>query len=190
MKIQLLETKAIKAYKNNPRDIPKEAVAAVADSIKEFGFNTPIVVDRNNTIVTGHTRLLAAKRLRLKKVPVVKATDLKAEQIKQFRVVDNRVAEMSEWDSSALKAELRAMGDTSALENLFSKDELDDMLSIGKIDQAKESSIQKQVETRTRQRAGHQAEASKKNLEDKISFACPCCGDKITVSKAAIERAK
>lgn len=95
----------LKPYENNPRK-NKEAVKYVANSIKEFGFKVPIVVDTNNVIICGHTRWLAAKKIGMKNVPVLVANDLNDEQIKAFRLADNKVSEFSEWDDELLKEEL------------------------------------------------------------------------------------
>lgn len=92
-------------YENNPR-INDGAVDAVAASIREFGFKVPVIVDKNNILVAGHTRLKAAKKLGLGKVPVIRADDLTEEQIKAFRIADNKTAELAEWDFSKLEAEL------------------------------------------------------------------------------------
>lgn len=92
-------------YENNPRK-NDEAVEKVALSISAFGFKVPIVVDANNVIVTGHTRLKAAKKLGITTVPVIKADDLTDEQIKAFRLADNKVAEFSQWDEEKLMKEL------------------------------------------------------------------------------------
>jgi ParB-like chromosome segregation protein Spo0J len=95
----------IKPYEKNPRN-NEEAVEKVANSIKEFGFKVPIVVDKDNVIVTGHTRYKASQLLGLEVVPVIKATDLNPKQIKAFRVADNKVAEFSLWDYDLLDSEL------------------------------------------------------------------------------------
>lgn len=92
-------------YANNPRH-NDAAVPYVANSIKEFGFKVPIVIDRNNTIVTGHTRLRAAQKLGLKTVPCIVADDLTEDQIKAFRVADNKVSEFATWDTDKLEIEL------------------------------------------------------------------------------------
>lgn len=97
-------------YENNPRK-NDAAVEKVALSISAFGFKVPIVIDSNNVIVTGHTRAKAAKKLGLKTVPCIKADDLTDEQIKAFRLADNKVSEFSEWDDEKLLAELEALGD-------------------------------------------------------------------------------
>lgn len=92
-------------YEKNPR-INDNAVPAVMKSIDEFGFKVPIVIDKNGTIVTGHTRLKAAKKLGMKTVPCIVADDLTPEQIKAFRLADNKVAEAAEWDMELLNEEL------------------------------------------------------------------------------------
>lgn len=97
-------------YENNPRK-NDAAVEKVALSISAFGFKVPIVIDSNNVIVTGHTRAKAAKKLGLTTVPCIKADDLTDEQIKAFRLADNKVSEFSEWDDEKLLAELEALGD-------------------------------------------------------------------------------
>ena len=97
--------KAIKPYEKNPRK-NDDAVKYVAESIKQFGFKVPIVLDKNNVIVAGHTRYKAAKQLKLKEVPCIIAEDLTEEQIKAFRLADNKVAEAAEWDFDLLEIEL------------------------------------------------------------------------------------
>lgn len=92
-------------YINNPRD-NSNAIDAVASSIKNFGFKVPIVVDKGNEIVTGHTRLLAAKKLGMDQVPVIIADDLSEAEVKAFRLADNKVSELAEWDWSLLDTEI------------------------------------------------------------------------------------
>lgn len=92
-------------YENNPRN-NENAVEAVAGSIREFGFKNPIIVDQNNVIVAGHTRLLAAKELGLKEVPTIIADDLTTEQINAYRLVDNKTNELAQWDIDMLEREL------------------------------------------------------------------------------------
>ena len=92
-------------YDNNPR-INDDAVAPVAESIKSFGWKQPIVVDANNVIVAGHTRYRAAIKLGLETVPVVVADDLSEDEIKAYRLVDNRSGEFSKWNDDLLKLEL------------------------------------------------------------------------------------
>ena len=92
-------------YEKNPRK-NDEAVKYVAESIKQFGFKVPIVIDKNNVIVAGHTRYKASKKLGLTEVPCIVADDLTEEQIKAYRLADNKVAELAEWDFDLLGEEL------------------------------------------------------------------------------------
>lgn len=97
-------------YINNPR-INDNAVDAVAASIKEFGFKNPILIDKENVIIAGHTRLKAAKKLGLKEVPVIRIEDLTDKQIKAFRIADNKTTELAEWDFELLNIELEGLDD-------------------------------------------------------------------------------
>ena len=97
--------KELKPYKKNAKKHPKEQVERIANSIKEFGFTQPVIIDRNNCVVAGHGRILGAKKAGLKQVPTVMLEDLTEEQIKAYRLVDNKLNE-SEWDYSLLDEEL------------------------------------------------------------------------------------
>jgi len=100
----------ITPYIRNPRDVEK-AVDKVAASIQMFGFLNPIILDKDNVIVAGHTRALAARKLGLKEVPTVTADDLTEDEIRAFRLVDNRVAEMAVWDEPLLTEAMDFIGD-------------------------------------------------------------------------------
>lgn len=105
---------ALKEYENNPRN-NAAAVDKVAESIREFGFNVPIIIDKDNVIVAGHTRKKAAKKLGIQKVPCVLVDHLTPEQVKAFRLADNRVAEYATWDFQKLDLELQGL-DTMPME--------------------------------------------------------------------------
>ena len=105
IKIVYKKVDELKAYENNPRDNDK-AVEAVANSIREFGFKVPLVITEDNVIVTGHTRLKASKYLGLESVPCIIASDLNEDQIKAFRIADNKTSELSDWDFELLDEEL------------------------------------------------------------------------------------
>ena len=98
----------IKPYDKNPRK-NDEAVKYVVQSIKDFGFKVPIIIDKNNIIVCGHTRYKAAKKLKLDTVPCIMADDLTDEQIKAYRLADNKVGEFAEWDFDLLKEEIESL---------------------------------------------------------------------------------
>jgi len=123
MNIQYVPIASIKPYKNNPRK-NKAAVGPVAESIKQFGFRVPIVLDKDGVIVAGHTRLAAAKQLKLSRVPCVVADDLTEDQVRAFRLADNKVSEFAEWDAEKLGEELAEISDIDM--SLFGFDGIDD----------------------------------------------------------------
>lgn len=123
----------IQPYENNPRN-NDNAVDAVAASIREFGWQQPIVVDKDGVIIAGHTRYKAAKKLGLAEVPVVVADKLTEEQIKAYRLADNKSGELAEWDFAALEEELEAISeiDMSAFgfDARISPEDFDDSFSL------------------------------------------------------------
>lgn len=98
----------LKPYENNPR-INKDAIPKVAESISLFGFRNPVIIDSNNIVVCGHTRILAAKQLNIKEIPCIVINDLTEEQINAFRIIDNKTNEFSRWDEEKLKDELNKL---------------------------------------------------------------------------------
>lgn len=102
----------LKPYGSNPRAIPEEAVDAVAASIRDFGFRSPIIVDKDLVIISGHTRLKAADKLGLSEVPVIIAEDLDPEKAKALRLADNKTAELSSWDFDLLYQEIVDLSDS------------------------------------------------------------------------------
>ena len=134
MTVQEMRLDQIKPYKNNPRK-NDEAVQAVANSIREFGFKQPIVVDADGVIIVGHTRYKAAQSLGLKTVPVLVASDLSDEQAKAYRLADNKTSELAGWDFTALAKEMAQIDmdmsefgfteafDDSVLDDLFTEAE-------------------------------------------------------------------
>lgn len=135
--MEIVEKKVseLKAYENNPRK-NDNAVEAVANSIREFGFKVPIVIDSNNVIVCGHTRLKAAIQLGMEYVPCIVASDLTEEQIRAFRLADNKTNELATWDFSKLVDEIQEinldMTDfgfpnmDQMLEGIFEEDEFEE----------------------------------------------------------------
>lgn len=143
------------------RRIPRkneEAVKYVMESIKEFGFKVPIVIDKNNVIVAGHTRHKAAKNLKLKEVPCIIAEDLTEEQIKAFRLADNKVSEFAEWDFDLLYSELGELIDFDM--NIFGFNSIGDIvLDVNDDDFLKDTEITKEKKTK--------------------KIICPHCGEEI-----------
>ena len=103
--ITYIKIEDLKMYANNPRK-NEEAVEYVKESIKQFGFKVPIVIDKNNEIICGHTRVKSAKQLGIKEIPCIIADDLTDEQVKAFRLVDNKVSEFATWDFDLLNEEI------------------------------------------------------------------------------------
>ena len=110
LNVKMMPIGDVVPYEKNPR-LNDQAVDAVASSIREFGFKVPIVVDSKGVVVSGHTRLKAAKTLGLTDVPVIVADDLDDTKIKAFRLADNKVAELADWDESLLIKELEELDD-------------------------------------------------------------------------------
>jgi len=105
MEIEFLNIAEIIPYDNNPRH-NDEAVEAVSASIRKFGFKVPVIIDENNVIVAGHTRIKAAEELGITEIPCIRANDLDDDQIKAFRLADNKVSELASWDMEKLTIEL------------------------------------------------------------------------------------
>lgn len=124
MKVQDVSIDKIKPYENNPRD-NEAGVDAVANSIKEFKWQQPIVVDKNNVIIVGHTRYLAAKKLGLKEVPVKVATGLTPEQVKAYRLADNKTGELTDWEFAKLNEELADIVDFDMKDFGFDAEDID-----------------------------------------------------------------
>ena len=110
MDIENVPLSEVIPYENNPRK-NDQAVDIVAKSIKEYGFKVPIILDKNNVIIAGHTRLKAALKLGLQEVPVLWADDLTPEQVKAFRIMDNKSSEYADWNLDLLKTELNELKD-------------------------------------------------------------------------------
>ena len=105
MEIVELNVKELKPYAKNAKKHPKEQVEHIANSLREFGWKQPVVIDRDNVIIAGHGRVLAAKKLGWDRIPVLYADDLTEDQIKAFRLADNKTAE-SDWDIDLLLPEI------------------------------------------------------------------------------------
>ena len=135
----------LREYENNPRN-NDNAVAAVAASIKEFGFKVPIVIDAAGVIIAGHTRAKAAARLGLQTVPCIVADDLTDEQIRAFRLADNKTGELAGWDFEKLEAELAELSamDMSEFGFIMSEDvDIDEFFEDAGSDDPKEKEPQK-----------------------------------------------
>lgn len=119
------QIKELKPYKKNAKKHNKEQVEQIANSIKEFGFTQPVIIDKHNSVVAGHGRILGAKKAGLKQVPTVCLEDLTEEQIKAYRLVDNKLNE-SEWDNDLLKQSLEEIEEMNMEVFGFTIDKLED----------------------------------------------------------------
>lgn len=106
--IKMMKLSAIKPYANNPRK-NDDAVDKVAESIQEFGFLVPVLLDKDKVIVAGHTRYKAAEKLGLKELPCIVLDELSEADIRQYRIIDNKTSELSAWDYGRLAAELESI---------------------------------------------------------------------------------
>lgn len=127
MQVKTVSIDKIKPYENNPRN-NDDAVDAVANSIKEFGWQQPIVVDNGGVIIAGHTRYKAAKKLGYKEVPIVVADKLTEEQVNAYRLADNKVGELAEWDDAELSEELNKILDINMADFGFKDEPISNVL--------------------------------------------------------------
>ncbi len=129
MKIENINIDELKIYKNNAKNHPQSQIEKIANSIKKFGFKSPIQIDENNVIIAGHGRYQACLQLGIKEIPAIKINDLSENEIKMLRIADNKVAE-SDWDLDMLKKELDELNETYNLDDFeienFTKDEIKD----------------------------------------------------------------
>lgn len=160
----------IRPYENNPRK-NDDAVKAVAESIKEFGFNQPIGIDKDGIVVVGHTRLKAAQRLGLREVPCIVLSDISDEQVAAYRLADNRTAEQSDWDYEALAEELKEIGNIDM--SLFGFDEV----SEPEVLEVQEDNFEIELSEKPKARAGQIYELGRHRL---------MCGDSTDIG--SVER--
>lgn len=174
MKIKNMKINDLIPYENNPRN-NEGAIEYVANSIKQFGFKVPIVVDKNNVIVAGHTRYLAASALEMDEVPCIVADDLTPAQIKAFRIADNKVAEKASWDYSKLGVEIKDLLDIDLGFDLtdigFGEFEIDVLLNNNDFDETalKEENEDKENSGSVELNIGDYA-------DDNFECQCPKCG--------------
>lgn len=106
IKVTYVDLNSLKTYQNNPKDHPQKQVHQIADSIKKFGFNNPILIDENDEIIAGHGRYLAAQQLQMDTVPVIRLTHLDETQKRVYRLADNKISENGGWNKELLALEI------------------------------------------------------------------------------------
>lgn len=123
MEIKNISVNELKPFKKNNKQHPQKQVQMIADSIKQFGFKNPIIIDKNNEIIAWHGRLLWAKQLGMETVPCIIADDLSEEQVRAYRLLDNRIGDFGEYDIESIMDELKDIGDMQlwldSLDDLF-----------------------------------------------------------------------
>ncbi|MBI1374510.1 MAG: chromosome partitioning protein ParB [Phycisphaera sp.] len=133
MQIEMIGIDELKDYAGNPRTISEAAADALAAAIREFGFRVPVIVDANNELIAGHTRVRAARKAGMKLVPAVRADDLTPQQVRALRIADNKLHELTTWDAELLPIELEGLvADGFDMPLLgFDDEELGQLLGIG-----------------------------------------------------------
>lgn len=164
--IELVEVSKIKPYKNNAR-VNDHVVPALIKSIERFGFNQPVVLDKNYEIVCGHTRIKAAIALKMKEVPCVFANDLTQDEINAYRLADNKVAEQALWDYAKLEEELTNIGSKIAMTDFGF-----DSTSLSKIEGFFEETTEEQ-----KPEEPNNEEGSGTCVCTKTTHTCPYCGE-------------
>jgi len=109
MEIKQIEVDKLLAYEKNNKKHPQKQIDLIVKSIKEFGFKNPILIDKKNIIIAGHGRCEAAKIIGMKEVPCIRCDDLTPSQVKAYRLADNKLAELAEWDFDNIKFELEEL---------------------------------------------------------------------------------
>ncbi len=151
----------IQPYETNPRQIGDDAIDAVAQSIKLFGWQQPIVIDSTNKIVAGHVRYMAALKMGLESIPVKIADSLSDQEIKSYRLLDNKVAELSKWDSTLLDFELS--GITSSLDDFFEQSDTEGSRAYAFLDD-----VQTNYDTMTKYGGEKESQESNKSGNDDV----------------------
>lgn len=165
MQIEYLKIDDVIPYINNPRN-NEDAVEKVAASIKEYGFRNPVIIDKDNVIIAGHTRYNAAKRLKLDTIPIIRANDLTSAQIKGLRIADNKTSEYATWNNELLTLELESLQELNFDLELtgFNMAEIDEMMCSFDIGTEEE-----------------QGDLSRLEDKEEKTVCCPNCGEEITI---------
>jgi ParB-like chromosome segregation protein Spo0J len=127
MKIETVDINTIKPYWRNPRK-NNGAIEAIKNSIAKYGYNNPILIDKDNVIISGHTRCMALRQLQKKDIPILRL-DLSEQKAKEFRIVDNKSSELALWDDEKLMQELREISDIDDMQKYFNDLDLNKMIS-------------------------------------------------------------
>lgn len=181
--VQMWSLSQLRPYWRNPRD-NQEAVGPVKESIEEFGFNQPLVVDPDGTIIVGHTRFQALSELGWSEAPVV-VKDMDGEKMKAYRIADNKTAEFSGWNEDALLAELREL-DEGMMQPYF--EENVDALIGNDVGDTYEPPTQGEVEREQEKHDDTHKDRTEAAASDQVEVVCPHCAGEFYVSAADVKR--
>jgi ParB-like nuclease domain len=176
MEIKKVNIEICKPYWRNPRN-NRDAVESVKNSIKEYGYNQLISVDKDMVIVTGHTRYIALVQLGYKEIEVI-VLDLPAQKIKEYRIADNKTSEIATWNENQLIQELREIEDTPAIQQFFDES-IEDMLQDSTGTTNFKPTSQEEINNTKESLDNHY----KQNGEDLIDLMCPHCGKEYKVAR-------
>lgn len=189
METQLINITEIKPYWRNPRN-NENAIKAVAQSIKDYGFNYPLILDKENVIIAGHTRYKALQMLGVEQIPCVIKDDLTAQQIREYRIADNKTSELSTWDMDKLIPELRELKAVEDMEIYFPTISLEDLI-------AEQAGVNK-FSNPTQENIGKIEQKMQMTFEDRsktqqsayVEVICPHCTESFHVDKNEIARSR
>ena len=185
MKTEVVALATIKPYWRNPRN-NEGSVEAVAKSIEDYGYNQPITVDQDYTIITGHTRLKALHRLGWKEAAVV-VLDLPPEKAKEYRIADNKTSELADWDFPELVEELRELTDPGDFQIYFPDIDLTALLksssgdSVKPVSADKIAGVQDAAESRFK-------DHNERELQEYVEIICPHCEEEFFVYRSEVLR--
>jgi ParB family chromosome partitioning protein len=188
MQTVMLKITEIKPYWRNPRR-NDDAIGAVIQSIKQFGFNQPIILDADNVIIAGHTRYKALQQLGVETVPCIIKADLSAQDAKAYRIADNKTSELASWDITKLIPELREIEAIDDMEIYFPTLSLDELLkeSAGGSDTFHSATQQQVVKAQAKLEAQFE-DNSKARQSAYVEVVCPHCAESFHVDRAEIAR--
>ncbi len=185
MNVQEIDIEKLKPYWRNPRH-NEDTVQAIKVSIERYGYNLPIVVDKNNVIIAGHARYKALNELGVKKVKCI-VTDMDESEAREYRIADNKIAELSSWDNDSLKAEMRLIDEADVMKRLgFGEQEMDRLLTEIAAKDAEIKYDDEKIQEVERNLERKFAERNEQVMEDYIEITCPFCGESFAISRKAL----
>ncbi len=190
MQTVTLKLTEIRPYWRNPRK-NDDAIEAVKQSIRDYGMNQPIILDKDNVIIAGHTRYKALQELGVKEVPCVIKTDLSPQQVKAYRIADNKTSELATWEMDKLIPELREIEEIADMSVYFPAISLDELLQ-------ETAGAQQTFTNPTQESIGKIEERLHMTFEDRsksqqsayVEVICPHCTEAFHVDRNEIARAR